>query len=198
MIGSIIKSLSIILIPALMQVGFVANASVEPEEAADALLKGIQTCDQAVMNKYIDNKYINFLQNIETGEAEKTAINTALLGDFQYEIIETGMNEEGDTAVVKVKVTNDNFGKVDNKYEDAAHEYIMDNLYSETVKDKKKLNDKCLELYIKELEKAAKGEPDLEQTIYIAMFDDGNYGWNVELSNKNAKKILGNFDIPVK
>jgi hypothetical protein len=30
------------------------------------------------------------------------------------------------------------------------------------------------------------------------MFDDGNYGWNVELSNKNAKKILGNFDIPVK
>lgn len=198
MIGSIIKSLSIILIPALMQVGFVANASVEPEEAADALLKGIQTCDQAVMNKYIDNKYINFLQNIETGEAEKTAINTALLGDFQYEIIETGMNEEGDTAVVKVKVTNDNFGKVDNKYEDVAHEYIMDNLYSETVKDKKKLNDKCLELYIKELEKAAKGEPDLEQTIYIAMFDDGNYGWNVELSNKNAKKILGNFDIPVK
>lgn len=198
MIGSIIKSLSIILIPALMQVGFVANASVEPEEAADALLKGIQTCDQAVMNKYIDNKYINFLQNIETGEAEKTAINTALLGDFQYEIIETGMNEEGDTAVVKVKVTNDNFGKVDNKYEDTAHEYIMDNLYSETVKDKKKLNDKCLELYIKELEKAAKGEPDLEQTIYIAMFDDGNYGWNVELSNKNAKKILGNFDIPVK
>lgn len=181
-----------------MQVGFVANASVEPEEAADALLKGIQTCDQAVMNKYIDNKYINFLQNIETGEAEKTAINTALLGDFQYEIIETGMNEEGDTAVVKVKVTNDNFGKVDNKYEDTAHEYIMDNLYSETVKDKKKLNDKCLELYIKELEKAAKGEPDLEQTIYIAMFDDGNYGWNVELSNKNAKKILGNFDIPVK
>lgn len=198
MIGSIIKSLSIILIPALMQVGFVANASVEPEEAADALLKGIQTCDQAVMNKYIDNKYINFLQNIETGEAEKTAINTALLGDFQYEIIETGMNEEGDTAVVKVKVTNDNFDKVDNKYEDTAHEYIMDNLYSETVKDKKKLNDKCLELYIKELEKAAKGEPDLEQTIYIAMFDDGNYGWNVELSNKNAKKILGNFDIPVK
>lgn len=198
MIGSIIKSLSIILIPALMQVGFVANASVEPEEAADALLKGIQTCDQAVMNKYIDNKYINFLQNIETGETEKTAINTALLGDFQYEIIETGMNEEGDAAVVKVKVTNDNFGKVDNKYEDAAHEYIMDNLYSETVKDKKKLNDKCLELYIKELEKAAKGEPDLEQTIYIAMFDDGNYGWNVELSNKNAKKILGNFDIPVK
>lgn len=198
MIGSIIKSLSIILIPALMQVGFVANASVEPEEAADALLKGIQTCDQAVMNKYIDNKYINFLQNIETGETEKTAINTALLGDFQYEIIETGMNEEGDAAVVKVKVTNDNFGKVDNKYEDAAHEYIMDNLYSETVKDKKKLNDKCLELYIKELEKAAKGEPDLEQTIYIAMFDDGNYGWNVELSNKNAKKILGNYDIPVK
>lgn len=198
MIGSIIKSLSIILIPALMQVGFVANASVEPEEAADALLKGIQTCDQAVMNKYIDNKYINFLQNIETGETEKTAINTALLGDFQYEIIETGMNEEGDTAVVKVKVTNDNFGKVDNKYEDVAHEYIMDNLYSETVKDKKKLNDKCLELYIKELEKAAKGEPDLEQTIYIAMFDDGNYGWNVELSNKNAKKILGNLDIPVK
>lgn len=198
MIVSLIKSLSIILIPALMQVGFVANASVEPEEAAEALLKGIQTCDQAVMDQHMDNKYVNFLQNIETGDAEKAAINTALFEDFKYEIVETGMNEEGDTAVVKVKVINDNFGKVDNKYEDTAHEYIMDNLYSDTVKNKKKLNDKCLELYIKELQKAAKGEPDFEEVIYISMFDDGNYGWNAELSNKNMKKILGNFDIPVK
>jgi hypothetical protein len=181
-----------------MQVGFVANASVEPEETAEALLKGIQTCDQSVMDKYMDNKYINFLQNIETGDAEKTVINTALFEDFQYEILETGVNEEGDTAVVKVKVINDNFSKVDNKYEDAAHEYIMDNLYTDVVKDKKKLNAKCLNLYIEELQKIAEGEPDSEEVIYISMFDDGNYGWYAELSNKNMKKILGNFDIPVK
>jgi len=198
MLVSFVKCLSVILIPAIMQVGFVSNASVEPEEAADALLKGIQTSDQAVLDKYMDNKYINFLQNVETGEEERAAINEALLGDFQYEIEMAGLSDSGDAAVVRVKIINDDFNKVDNKYEDESYEYIMDNLYSEGIEDKKKLNDKCLDIYIKELEKAAKGEPDLEQTIFIPMFDNGSYGWNVELSNKNMKKILGNFDIPVK
>lgn len=198
MLVSFVKCLSVILIPAIMQVGFVSNASVEPEEAADALLKGIQTSDQAVLDKYMDNKYINFLQNVETGEEERAAINEALLGDFQYEIEMAGLSDSGDVAVVRVKIINDDFSKVDNKYEDESYEYIMDNLYSESIEDKKKLNDKCLDIYIKELEKAAKGEPDLEQTIFIPMFDNGSYGWNVELSNKNMKKILGNFDIPVK
>jgi len=196
MIVSFIKTLAIILIPAIMQVGFISSASVDPEEAADELLKGIQAGDQAVMQKYMDNKYINFLQNVEADEEELAAINEALLGNFQYEIENVGA--KNDVAVAKVKVVNNDFSRVDNKYEEEAYEYIMDNLYSDDISDKKKLNGKCLDIYIDELEKAAKKDADEEQTIYIAMTDNGHYGWNVILSEKNMKKILGNYDIPVK
>lgn len=196
MIVSFIKTLAIILIPAIMQVGFISSASVEPEEAVDELMKGIQAGDQAVMEKYMDNKYINFLQNVEADKEQLAAINTALLGNFQYEIENVGT--KNDVAVAKVKVVNNDFSRVDNKYEEEAYEYIMDNLYSEKISDKKALNGKCLDIYIDELQKAAKKDADKEQTIYVAMTDNGHYGWNVMLSEKNMKKILGNYDIPVK
>lgn len=196
MIVSFIKTLAIILIPAIMQVGFISSASVEPEEAVDELMKGIQAGDQAVMEKYMDNKYINFLQNVEADKEQLAAINTALLGNFQYEIENVGT--KNDVAVAKVKVVNNDFSRVDNKYEEEAYEYIMDNLYSDDISDKKALNGKCLDIYIDELQKAAKKDADKEQTIYVAMTDNGHYGWNVMLSEKNMKKILGNYDIPVK
>jgi len=106
--------------------------------------------------------------------------------------------EKNDVAVVKITVKTNDFSKVDDAYEDAAYKYIMDNLGTDKVSDTEKLNAKCVELYVKQFEKAAKGEADKETTAFVTMISDRHHGWNVILTDELMKAVLGDVDLPVK
>jgi hypothetical protein len=73
----------------------------------------------------------------------------------------------------------------------------MDNLYEKEIGDKEKLNKKCLELYVNEVEKVAEKGKIVENTVVIPMVDDGYHGWNVIMTDELMESILGNLEMPV-
>lgn len=189
----ITKIIATVLIPAIMQMGLVNMVSVNPQNAVTDFMDGLKTNDQKIMEKHIDNKYINFLVNVEGDDEVVQRMNDALFKNFTYEIEKIGRGK--DVAVAKITIKNSDFGKVDSKYRAAAYDYIMDNLYSDKIGDKKALNAKCLEIYVKQIEKAAKKGAKHEEVIYVPMIDNGYYGWNIMVTDELMQSIMGDFEI---
>ena len=181
-----------------MQFNVAGATEVAPQDTATEFMTAVTTCDTQYLKRYQDNKYVNFLINIK-GEtkAEKKLIkrlNEALFKNFSYEIVAT---EERETAAVaKVRIKGNNFSDVLENYEAASYAYVTGNLYSDTVEDKQKLNEKCLELYVEEVEKAAKKKPKHKSVIYIPMLSNGSNGWDVLVKNKMMKKMLCGLKTP--
>lgn len=195
MLYHLVKSIIIVLIPAIMQLNLVNFVSTTPEKAAIDFMDGIRSCSQETIAKHIDNEYVNFLVNTE-GDNEVTArMREALLKNFSYKIEKIGT--KNDVAVARIMVKNSDFSKVDSKYEKKAYEYIVDNLYNDKIADKDALNDKCLELYVKQIEKAADKGTEFETVVYVPMIDNGYYGWNIIVTDELMQNILGNFEIPL-
>lgn len=193
-LANLVKALATILIPAIMQMNLVGMVSTTPQEAVTDFMEGISTGDSTVMAKHMDNKYVNFLVNVEGDDDVVKRMNDALLQNFDYEIENIGA--KNDVAVAKIKMENSDFSKVESKYRKEAYDYVIDNLYNDKLSDKKKLNAKCLDIYVKQLEKAAKNKKRHEAVIYVPMVDNGYYGWNIIVTNELMKDILGNFQIP--
>ena len=61
---------------------------------------------------------------------------------------------------------------------------IMDNLYSKDIEDKKMLSEKCLELYLSQLEEAVKSGATAETEIFLPMTYNGDGGWHMEINDK--------------
>ena len=76
------------------------------------------------------------------------------------------------------------------------YEYVTGNLYDEDITDKKKLAEKCLDIYVSEIESRAEKGKTKTSTIYIPMRSDGYNGWNIDLDDEIMKKILGNLSVP--
>lgn len=189
-----IKVIVTALITALMSSGMVNLATTEPQEAAADFMDALKSQKSQEMEKYIDNEYINFLCNSQGDEKMIGRIQTAVFKNFSYEIID--VKQKNDVAVAKVTVKNSDLSSVQDDYDEAAYEYIMENLYSEDIEDKEKLADKCLELYVTELEEAAGEEADFEETVYVPMVDNGYHGWNIIMSDELIQPIMGNIEIP--
>ncbi|MDO4485852.1 MAG: hypothetical protein Q4C46_04565 [Bacillota bacterium] len=194
MLQYLLKTVASILIPAIMQLNLVDMVSTSPANAAADFMDGLRAGDSRVMEKHIDNEYVNFLVNAEGDEEVVKRMKEAVFRNFTYEIEEIGT--KNDVAVARIAVKNSDFSKVDYKYEKAAYDYIMDNLYKDKIADKTKLSAKCLEIYVKQLEKAADKGATYETVVYVPMVDNGYYGWNIIVTDELMQDIMGNYIMP--
>lgn len=127
-----------------------------PEDAAKDFLEGLKNNEPQVMEKYMDNSYINFICNVEGDEGVVDRMDDALFQNFSYEVDKVAAKD--DVAVAKVTVTCNDFSQVSAAYDKAAYDFIKSNLYTDEVADKTALNAKCLDLYVQQIEAASSGE----------------------------------------
>lgn len=191
----IVKTIITLIVIVLMQASAVNMVSSTPAEATDDFLDALKDQDPKVMQKYMDNAYVNFLCNTKGDEESIDRMNDALFKNFSYKI--ERVKKKDDVAVARVIVTSGNFSNVMTAYDQASYDYIMDNLYKEDIADKDKLNAKCLEIYVSEIEKAAESGEITENVVFIPMVDNGYYGWNIIMTDELMASVLGNLQMPV-
>ena len=190
----ILKTVITLLISLLMQSGVVNLISTTPHDAVSDFMDGLKNRDSSVMEKYMDDSYVNFITNVQGDDAVVERMNEALFRNFSYKIEK--IKTKDDVAVAKVSITSGDFSNVLSGYESASYEYITDNLQSDEIADKDYLNAKCLEIYVQQVEAAADSDTVLETVVYIPMIDDGYYGWNIIMTDDLMKTVLGNLQMP--
>jgi len=190
LIGTIVS----VLIATAISGGASAMSESEPWEAADAFLRDLAGGEQQTVMMYMDNRYVNFLENVKGTDEEMDRMEEALFRNFSYEMIDSAA--KGSVAVVEVKVRNCDFSGIMDDYQKASYQYVTDNLYSEDVVNKEKLNKKCLDLYLDQIEKTASGEPTYENVVYLPMEEDAYGGWRMILNDEIMQSILGELEIP--
>lgn len=192
---SIVSIILTALITLTMQTSAIGIATTTPEKATDSFLAGVEECDQQIMEKYMDNTYVNFLCNAKGDKEVLDRMYDALFKNFSYEIKQ--VKEKEDVAVAKVLVKCNDFSGVMPAYNKASYDYVMDNLYEDSIGDKKALEKKCLEIYVSEIEKAAESDKTIETTVFVPMVDNGYYGWNILMTDELMMQILGNLGMPI-
>ena len=190
----ILKTVITLLISLLMQSGVVNLISTTPHDAVSDFMDGLKNRDSSVMEKYMDDSYVNFITNVQGDEAVVERMNEALFRNFSYKIEK--IKTKNVVAVAKVSITSGDFSNVLSGYESASYKYITDNLQSDEIADKDYLNAKCLEIYVEQVEAAADSGAVLETVVYIPMIDDGHYGWNIIMTDDLMKTVLGNLQMP--
>lgn len=190
----IVKVIITALIAVFMQTSVINMATITPAEAADDFLKDLKAQNSKEMERYMDNTYVNFLCNSEGDEKMLNKMSDALFNNFQYEI--EIVKQKNKSAVAKVMIKSNDFSKVMDKYKKVSYDYIMENLYEKEIGDKEKLNAKCLELYIAEIEKAAESDELIEKEVFVPMTDDGYYGWNIIVTDEFMESVLGGLEVP--
>lgn len=194
MLNGLIGKIAAILLAAAISGGASAMSDVEPWDAADAFFQDLSGGDKQTTMTYMDNRYVNFLENVKGTDEEMDRLEEALFRNFSYELEECAV--KGEVAVVRAKVRNCDFSKIMDSYQKESYQYVMENLYSDDVVDKEKLNKKCLDMYLDQIEKTAGGEPSYEAEVFLPMEQDGYGGWRIVLSDEIMKQILGELEIP--
>lgn len=183
-----------ILITFGMQAGIVNMVMTTPQEVTQDFLTGLKACDQNTMEKYMDNSYVNFICNIEGDEKVVDRMNEALFKNFSYEIEQ--VKQKNDVAVAKVLIKSPDFSNVMTEYSETSYDYIMDNLYEDSIADKDALNAKCLEIYVEQIEKAAESDEIVETTVFVPMIENEYYGWDIIMTDEFMMSVLGNLEMP--
>lgn len=192
--SGIINTILSILLAAAISGGASAMAEVEPQEAADGFFRDLASGNDQVAMAYVDNKYVNFLENVKGTDEEMDNLEEAVFRNFSYEITDSA--SKNDVAVVKVTVRNSDFSGVMEDYKKESYEYVTENLYSDDVVSKEKLNKKCIDIYLDQVEKTAEGDANYEAEIFLPMEEDGYGGWRILLSDEIMKEVLGKLEIP--
>ncbi len=190
----ILKIIVTMIISAVMQSGIVNVVSTTPNDAVTDFLDGLKSRDSYIMEKYMDNGYVNFITNVQGDDAVVERMNAALFSNFSYEVEKVVSKD--DVAVAKVIVKSGDFSSVMSAYDSASYDYVVSNLYTDDIADKEKLNAQCLELYVQQIEKAAENGAVTETVVFVPMIDDGYYGWNIVMTDELMKSVLGNLQIP--
>lgn len=193
MIG-FIKALTAIVVALMIQGGVSGAVDTTPDEAVSDFMTGLLNGDDQIIERYVDNEYMNFLANVDADEETKARMNQALFKNLKYEIEDTA--QKGGAAVVEAKVSTNDFSDVMDKYKEASYSYVKKNLYDEDITDKEKLSAKCLEIYVDQIEKDAEGKASLEKKLYIPMVEDGYGGWRLLLNDEIVKTLMGDLSIP--
>ena len=188
----LLKGIISMIVTVLLQGGVASIVSTTPDDAARDFLDGLKANETKVMEKYMDNSYINFICNVE-GVVDR--MDDALFQNFDYKIDKVATRD--DVAVARVTVTCNDFSQVSAAYDKAAYDFIKSNLYTNEVADKTALNAKCLDLYVQQIESAASSDQMTETVIYLPMVDNGYYGWDVLLSDELMQTMLGGLQMPV-
>lgn len=190
----IIKVISALLISAVLQTGTEAMVSTTPREAVTDFMEGLRDREAVVMERYMDDEYVNFIANAQGDDEVIERMNEALFSKFDYHIEQVA--KKGDSAVARVTVTSVDFSGVGEAYDTAAYQYIVDNLYTEEIADKEQLDARCLDIYVQQIEKAADTDATIEIEVFIPMMDDGYYGWNIIMTDELMQSVLGNLQLP--
>lgn len=169
-------------------------AEVTPQEAAEEFLQDLSGGDRTTAMSYMDNRYVNFLENVKGTDEEMDRLEENLFRNFSYEITDAATKDN--VAVVRATVSNSDFSDVIEDYEKASYEYVTDNLYSEDVTNKEKLNRKCLDIYLDQIEKTSEEEPSYEKDVFIPMEEDGYGGWRIILNDEIMEAVLGELELP--
>lgn len=188
------KIIATVVISVMMQAGTESIVATTPREAVVDFMEGLENRDTYVMEKYMDDSYVNFITNVQGDEAVVERMNDALFSGFTYKIED--MAVKNDVAVAKVTITSCDFSGVLDAYNTVSYQYVVDNLYTDEIADKDWLNAQCLELYVEQVEEAAAVGATMETTVFIPMVDDGFYGWNIIMTDGLMSSVLGNLQIP--
>ena len=192
--SGIINTIISVLLAAAISSGSSAMAEDTPQEAAADFFANISGGDDQTAMLYMDNKYVNFLENVKGTDEEMDRLEGAVFRNFSFEITDSAVRD--DVAVVKAKVRNSDFSGVMKKYRKKSYDYVTNNLYSDDVIDKEKLNKKCLDIYLDQIEKISESEPSFEAEVFLPMEEDGYGGWRVILTDDVMKEMLGELEIP--
>lgn len=190
----VMKIIATVVISVMMQAGTESIVATTPREAVVDFMEGLENRDTYVMEKYMDDSYVNFITNVQGDEAVVERMNDALFSGFTYKIED--MAVKNDVAVAKVTITSCDFSGVLDAYNTVSYQYVVDNLYTDKIADKDWLNAQCLELYVEQVEEAAAVGATMETTVFIPMVDDGFYGWNIIMTDGLMSSVLGNLQIP--
>ncbi len=190
----VMKIIATVVISVMMQAGTESIVATTPREAVLDFMEGLENRDTYVMEKYMDDSYVNFITNVQGDEAVVERMNDALFSGFTYKIED--MAVKNDVAVAKVTITSCDFSGVLDAYNTVSYQYVVDNLYTDEIADKDWLNAQCLELYVEQVEEAAAVGATIETTVFIPMVDDGFYGWNIIMTDGLMSSVLGNLQIP--
>ena len=190
----VMKIIATVVISVMMQAGTESIVATTPREAVVDFMEGLENRDTYVMEKYMDDSYVNFITNVKGDEAVVERMNDALFSGFTYKIED--MAVKNDVAVAKVTITSCDFSGVLDAYNTVSYQYVVDNLYTDEIADKDWLNAQCLELYVEQVEEAAAVGATMETTVFIPMVDDGFYGWNIIMTDGLMSSVLGNLQIP--
>ena len=190
----VMKIIATVVISVMMQAGTESIVATTPREAVLDFMEGLENRDTYVMEKYMDDSYVNFITNVQGDEAVVERMNDALFSGFTYKIED--MAVKNDVAVAKVTITSCDFSGVLDAYNTVSYQYVVDNLYTDEIADKDWLNAQCLELYVEQVEEAAAVGATMETTVFIPMVDDGFYGWNIIMTDGLMSSVLGNLQIP--
>lgn len=190
----VMKIIATVVISVMMQAGTESIVATTPREAVLDFMEGLENRDTYVMEKYMDDSYVNFITNVQGDEAVVERMNDALFSGFTYKIEDIAV--KNDVAVAKVTITSCDFSGVLDAYNTVSYQYVVDNLYTDEIADKDWLNAQCLELYVEQVEEAAAVGATMETTVFIPMVDDGFYGWNIIMTDGLMSSVLGNLQIP--
>lgn len=190
----VMKIIATVVISVMMQAGTESIVATTPREAVLDFMEGLENRDTYVMEKYMDDSYVNFITNVQGDEAVVERMNDVLFSGFTYKIED--MAVKNDVAVAKVTITSCDFSGVLDAYNTVSYQYVVDNLYTDEIADKDWLNAQCLELYVEQVEEAAAVGATMETTVFIPMVDDGFYGWNIIMTDGLMSSVLGNLQIP--
>ena len=192
--AAILKNIATLFIAFVIQTSMAGAVDETPKQAAEEFMDGITTRNVEVMDMYMDNQYVNFIDNVVMSEKNGRRFRESLLGNLEYEIVD--MREREALAVVKVLVKGNDFSKVMDRYDKASYEYVTENLYDDAVVDKKALRKKCLSIYVDQVEKVARKGKIKERTVYLPMKQDRNGVWRVLLTDEIMEQLLGNLALP--
>lgn len=191
----VLRMIAALILPIIMQMNAIAMVSATPQEAVTDFMEGLQTRQTRVMNKYMDNAYVNFLNNVQGDEDVVARMNDSLFQNFSYEIEDIA--QKNDVAVAKITIKNRDFSSVLDGYNTASYQYVVSNLYTDEIADKEALNAVCLDLYVQQIEKAAELDTVVETVVFVPMVDDGYCGWNIVMTDELMLAVLGNLQPPV-
>lgn len=192
--GAILNLIFSVIIAMSMHSSTMEATQVDPQQVADECMNGIKTLQEETLDRYAGNTYVNFIVNLEGDDETVARMQEALLKNFDYRI--EAVEQRDDLAVAKITVTQCDFSKVLKKYKKRSYDYVTEHLYDENITDKDWLNEKCLDIYVSQIEKVAKAGKTHEETIYLPLTSDGYNGWNAILEDDNMKTIIGDLSIP--
>ena len=104
------KTVISIIISIMMQMGVMNMISTTPHESVTDFMDGLKNRETHVMEKYMDDSYVNFIANVQGDKDTVARMNEALFRNFSYEVKE--IIEKNDVAVAKVSIKSGDFSKV--------------------------------------------------------------------------------------